>query len=62
MPVWLQDVVKVNPVSYAIDGVRQMLIGSTGMNSLLVDFAVIIGFAVVLSAIGIVLSWRFLSK
>jgi ABC-2 type transport system permease protein len=62
MPVWLQDVVKLNPVSYAIDGVRQMLIGSTGMNSLIVDFAVIIGFAVVLSAIGIVLSWRFLSK
>jgi ABC-2 type transport system permease protein len=62
MPVWLQDVVKVNPVSYAIDGVRQMLIGATGMNSLLIDFAVIITFAVVLSAIGIVLSWKYLSK
>jgi ABC-2 type transport system permease protein len=62
MPVWLQDVVRVNPVSYAIDGVRQMLIGSTGMNSLLIDFAVIIAFAAVLSIIGIVLSWRYLSK
>jgi ABC-2 type transport system permease protein len=62
MPTWLQDVIKVNPVSYAIDGVRQMLIGAHGMNSLIVDFAVIIAFAVVLSAIGIVLSWRFLSK
>jgi ABC-2 type transport system permease protein len=62
MPVWLQDVVKVNPVSYAVDGVRQLLIGATGMTSLLIDFAVVIGFAAALSTIGIVLSWRFLSK
>jgi ABC-2 type transport system permease protein len=62
MPTWLQDVVNVNPVSYANDGVRQMLIGATGMTSLLVDFAVLIGFATILSAIGIVLSWRLLSK
>lgn len=62
MPTWLQDVVKVNPVSYANDAGRQLLIGATGANSLLLDFAVLIGFAVVLSAIGIVLSWRLLSK
>jgi ABC-2 type transport system permease protein len=62
MPTWLQDIVKVNPVSYANDGVRQLLIGATGTNSLLLDFAVLIGFAVILSAIGIVLSWRLLSK
>lgn len=62
MPTWLQDVVKVNPVSYANDATRQLLIGATGMNSLLVDFAVLIGFAVILSAIGIVLSWKLLSK
>jgi ABC-2 type transport system permease protein len=62
MPTWLQDVVRVNPVSYANDGVRQMLIGATGMNSIWLDFAVLIGFAAILSAIGIVLSWRLLSK
>ena len=62
MPTWLQDVVSVNPVSYANDATRQLLIGATGMNSLLVDFAVMIGFATILSAIGIVLSWRLLSK
>jgi ABC-2 type transport system permease protein len=54
--------VKVNPVSYANDAVRQMLIGATGMTSLWVDFGVLIGFAAILSAIGIVLSWRLLSK
>lgn len=62
MPTWLQDIVNVNPVSYANDAVRQMLIGATGMTSLWVDFAVLIGFAVVLSSIGIILSWRLLSK
>lgn len=62
MPTWLQDVVTVNPVSYANDAVRQLLIGATGSNSLLLDFGVLIGFAIVLSVIGIVLSWRLLSK
>ena len=63
MPAWLQDVVRVNPVSYANDAVRQLLIGSTvHLASLWVDFAVLIGFAFILSAIGIVLSWRLLSK
>jgi len=62
MPTWLQDVVNVNPVSYANDAVRQMLIGATGMTNLWVDFAVLIGFAAVLSSIGIILSWRLLSK
>jgi ABC-2 type transport system permease protein len=62
MPTWLQDVVKVNPVSYANDAVRQLLIGATGTWSLWMDFAVLIGFAFVLSAIGIILSWRLLSK
>jgi ABC-2 type transport system permease protein len=62
MPTWLQDVVKVNPVSYANDATRQLLIGATGMTSLLVDFSVLIAFAAILSAVGIVLSWRFLSK
>ncbi len=42
MPTWLQDVVKVNPVSYANDATRQLLIGATGMTSLLVDFSVLI--------------------
>ncbi|MGD0159193.1 MAG: ABC transporter permease [Candidatus Bathyarchaeia archaeon] len=63
MPTWLQDIVKVNPVSYANDAVRQLLIGATvHLASLWVDFAVLFAFAVILSLIGIVLSWRLLSK
>jgi ABC-2 type transport system permease protein len=72
MPSWLIPVVKVNPVSYALDGVRQMLLGSgssaaaaAGYNVLAplwVDFGVLAAFAGILSILGIVLSWRFLSK
>jgi len=62
MPTWLQDLVMVNPVSYANDATRQLLIGATTATSLAMDFAVLISFAVILSAIGIVLSWRYLSK
>jgi ABC-2 type transport system permease protein len=62
MPDWLQWVVKFNPVSYAIDGARQLLLGSVGTNSLLVDFGVITAFAVVLTGVGVVMSWKLLSK
>jgi len=63
MPGWLQSVVKFNPVSYAVDGVRQMLLNSTTtLAPLWVDFSVLAGFAVVLSISGIVLSWKLLSK
>ena len=40
MPTWLQDVVKVNPISYSIDAIRQLLIGATGSYPLWVDFSV----------------------
>jgi ABC-2 type transport system permease protein len=62
MPSWLQDVVKVNPVSYAIDAIRQLLIGATGTNVLWVDFTVTLGFAAFFSIVGIVASWRLLGK
>jgi ABC-2 type transport system permease protein len=68
MPSWLQSVVKYNPVSYAVDGARQMLLGSasatgyTVLAPLWVDFSVLFGFAALLSILGIVLAWRFLSK
>jgi len=68
MPAWLQSVVKVNPVSYANDAVRQMLLGSANFPNYVVlaplwaDFAVLVGFAAILSVLGIVLSWKLLSK
>jgi len=62
MPTWLQDVVKVNPISYSIDAIRQLLIGATGSYPLWVDFSVVLGFAAFFSIVGIVMSWRLLSK
>ena len=62
MPSWLQDFVKVNPVSYATDAIRQLLIGAAGSNTIAVDLGVVFAFAVVLSTLGIVLSWRLLGK
>ena len=68
MPGWLQSVVGLNPVSYAVDGVRQMLLGSASspgysvLAPLWVDFGVLAAFAALLSVVGIVLSWRLLSK
>jgi ABC-2 type transport system permease protein len=62
MPTWLQWVVKFNPVSYSTDAIRQLLIGAVGTSTLAVDFGVVLGFAVLLSVAGVVLSWRLLSK
>ena len=63
MPDWLKSVVRLNPVSYANDAVRQMLLGSTTtLAPLWADFGVLALFAGLLSILGIVLSWRFLSK
>lgn len=62
MPTWLQYVVDVNPVSYATDALRQLLIGAVGTNAIVTDLGVVFGFALVLSVAGIVLSWRLLSK
>ncbi|MEM3670561.1 MAG: ABC transporter permease [Thermoprotei archaeon] len=62
MPSWLQVVVKVNPISYATDVGRQLLLGAQGLNSLAFDFEFLTGFAVLFSVIGIVMSWRLLNK
>ena len=68
MPGWLQSVVGYNPVSYAVDGVRQMLLGSASapgysvLAPLWVDFGVLAVFAALLSVLGIVMSWKLLSK
>lgn len=62
MPGWLQPIVKANPVSYATDISRQLLLGSTGMASLQFDFLYLGSFAVAVTVLGMVVSWRFLSK
>ncbi|MEM2088114.1 MAG: ABC transporter permease [Thermoproteota archaeon] len=62
MPDWLQLVAKVNPLSYLTDALRQLTILSLDFSKLITDFIYLSGFAIMLSSIGIVLSWRYLSK
>jgi ABC-2 type transport system permease protein len=68
MPDWLQTISKINPITYATDAARQMLIdktvtlGGMGPGHLLFDFAFLGGFALIFAAVGIVLSVRYLSR
>ena len=71
MPDWLQAVANVNPISYTIDAVRRLMIFSDGYGNLPVsagnqslafDFLFVGIFAVVFTAICVVLSWRYLNK
>ena len=62
MPDWLQTIAKVNPLTYTTDAVRQLLIFSTDWTQLVLDFTYVGIFAAIAATIGMVLSWRFLSK
>jgi ABC-2 type transport system permease protein len=63
MPGWLQAVANVNPLSYTINGMRQLLINDTiDLSALAFQYAYVGIFALVLTTIGIVLSWRYLNK
>jgi len=63
MPSWLQAVANANPLSYTINGMRQLLINDTiDYSALAFQYAYVGIFAAVLTTIGIVLSWRYLNK
>jgi ABC-2 type transport system permease protein len=62
MPSWLQALAKVNPVSYTTDAVRRLTIFSNGYGQLPFDFAYVGIFAIIMTAVGIVVAWRLLGK
>jgi ABC-2 type transport system permease protein len=63
MPAWLQAVANVNPLSHTMNGMRQLLINPTiDYSQLAFQYAYVGIFAVVLTTIGIMLSWRYLNK
>jgi ABC-2 type transport system permease protein len=63
MPSWLQTIAQFNPMTYTTDAVRQLLINSPiDFGQVAMDFAYVGAFALVVAALGIVLSWRFLNK
>jgi ABC-2 type transport system permease protein len=62
MPSWLQSIASVNPISYTIDAVRRLMVFSDGFGPLPLDFAFVGTFAVIVTTICVVLSWRYLNK
>lgn len=62
MPDWMQAVAQVNPLSYLTDAVRQLTIMPLNTSVLMFDFLYLGIFASILSVIGIVLSWKYLTK
>jgi len=63
MPDWLQAVAKVNPLTLAVDGMRQLLFsGAAGIYSLEVDILGLLAFSVTLVAIGIMVAMRALKE
>jgi ABC-2 type transport system permease protein len=51
LPAWLAPFIFVNPVTYAVDGIRGMLVGISRF-SLLFDFALVCLFALIMILIG----------
>ncbi|MCL4435325.1 MAG: ABC transporter permease [Thaumarchaeota archaeon] len=62
MPDWLKAVASINPISYGTDAARQLLLYHPDMSRLMLDYAFLGGFAAIFATVGIILSWRFLSK
>ncbi len=52
LPSWLSVFVGANPVTYAVDALRSVILGTPSSFGLLADFAVLIGFAIVMVSIG----------
>src|SRR5271155_889946 len=50
MPVWLRAIARVNPLTYEVQGLRQMLVGVGGRGVLWVEFLVVVGFFAVMLA------------
>jgi ABC-2 type transport system permease protein len=62
MPDWIQVIAHANPISYLTDALRQLIILPLDVSSLMFDLTFLSIFAVVVSFIGIALSWRYLTK
>jgi ABC-2 type transport system permease protein len=50
MPGWLHALARVNPLTYEVQGLRQMLLGVGGSGEVWLDFLVVVGFFVIMAA------------
>jgi ABC-2 type transport system permease protein len=51
MPHWLRILARVNPLTYEVHGMRQLMLGVSTGGTLWIDFAVVIGFLALTSAV-----------
>jgi ABC-2 type transport system permease protein len=58
LPSWLQVIARINPVTYALDGMRTALLGNATFSALYYPLGVLLGFAaVVIPCSVLVFSW-----
>src|SRR5262249_36266725 len=50
MPAWLHAIARVNPLTYEVQGLRQMLVGVGGAGEVWLDFAGVVGFFAIMLA------------
>lgn len=62
MPNWLQVVAKVNPITYANDAARQLILQPLETTKLIFDFTYLSVFALIFTTIGILVSWKYLVR
>jgi len=60
MPSWLKPIAEINPLTYSNAIIRGMLLGI--QTNLTIDFIYLTVFATVLSIVGIILSWKYISS
>jgi ABC-2 type transport system permease protein len=51
MPRWLQIVARVNPLTYEVHGMRQLMLGIPAGGTLWIDFVVVFGFLALTAAV-----------
>jgi len=62
MPDWIRTIARINPITYTTDAVRQLLLFKMDVTQLMIDIAYLSVFAAIFTSIGIILSWKYLSK
>jgi len=60
MPSWLKPIAEINPLTYSNAIIRGMLLGI--QTNITIDFIYLAVFATVLSIVGIILSWKYISS
>jgi len=57
LPPWLSILTALDPATYAVDALRNTMVGITGKNPFVVDIGILLGYVIVLGTIGM-LSFR----